>query len=345
MSPYTDELARLRAANPMPVEPDRGRTPAAATTLARILRETIDPRSDQGGSAGRFRRRIVTRSSRRLIVVLAAAAVTAGGGAFAATDPLGWWSANPTVARYGSNPAVHVHTPTAQTIVCTRSGAALRCVPASWVPGSALPLVRGRRSTGQSYMFLDAIRPPAHGISRHALLAYITSRRAAGKMTPADAARFRADLAAVPDSFFHELEYASRYATISGGETRDGLTHVPPSGIPSTIVCEPARRGLSCQNLNGDERAPVGAGIYSAIPTRAWRYERVPPENRNLPPGISFTRGEDRVLIDMLRFATHTSSTRARPATPRPPPHSRHQPPAATRPGVGARASRTQHVG
>ncbi len=109
---------------------------------------------------------------------------------------------------------------------------------------------------------------------------------------------------------FTELEYAERYATFGGGsETRDGLTRVPPVGIPATIVCEPAASGLSCQNLNGNEHAPVGAGIYGAIPTRNWRYERVPPENSNLPPGIRFTRAEYRVLIDMLRLGTVTRSS------------------------------------
>jgi hypothetical protein len=320
MNPFTDELARLRAGNPVPVEPDRGRTPAAAATLARILKEPIDEAIEES-SDGRSRARrpggrIAARSSRRLLVVLAGAFI-AGGAAFAATDPLGWWSANPTYAKYGSDPAVHVRTPAAQTLVCARPhGDVLRCVPASWTPDSPLPLVAGHPSTGQPYGFAGAISPPAHGITRHRLLAYIASRRAAGKMTTAAAARFRADLAAVPDGFFTELEYAGRFATIGGGgETRDGLTQVPPRGVASTIVCEPATGGLSCQNLNGDEHAPVGAGIYGATPTRAWRYERVPPENSNLPPGISFTRAEYRVLIDMLRFGTLTQSSGPRSGT------------------------------
>jgi hypothetical protein len=223
-----------------------------------------------------------------------------------------------TYARYGSDPTVHVRTPVAQTLVCSRpGGGVLRCVPATWTPGSPKPLVAGHPSIGQPYSFAFAIFPPGRGITRHRLLAYIASRRAAGKMTAAAVGRFRADLAAVPDSFFTELAYADRYATFGGaGETRDGLTQVPPPGIPSTIVCEPAARGLSCQDLNGDEHAPVGAGIYGAIPTRSWRYERVPPENSSLPPGITFTRAEYRVLIDMLRFSTMTRSSGTRSGTP-----------------------------
>jgi hypothetical protein len=56
MSAYTDELARLRAANPAPVEPDRGRTPAAMATLARILQDPIDE-AIQPRSGGRSRGR------------------------------------------------------------------------------------------------------------------------------------------------------------------------------------------------------------------------------------------------------------------------------------------------
>jgi len=321
MNPFTDELARLRAGNPVPVEPDHGRTTAATATLARILQEPISEATEEcpdGRSRGRRPGgRIVARSSRRLIVVLAAAFI-AGGAAFAATDPLGWWGANPTYAKYGSDPTVHVRTPAAQTLVCSRpGGGVLRCVPATWTPRSLKPLVRGHPSIGQPYSFAFAITPPARGITRRRLLAYIASRRAAGKITAAAAGRFRADLAAVPDSFFTELEYADRYATFGGGgETRDGLTQVPPPGIPSTIVCEPAAGGLSCQDLNGDEHAPVGAGIYGAIPTRSWRYERVPPENSSLPPGITFTRAEYRVLMDMLRFSTMTRSSGTRSGTP-----------------------------
>jgi hypothetical protein len=329
MSPYTDELVRLQAANPAPVEPDRSQTPTATATLARILREqidgTIEARSDGRSRARRLGRWIAVRSSRRLILVLAAA-LTVGGGAFAATDPLGWWSTNPTYAKYGSNPPVHVRTPTAREITCARSGGVLRCSPASYELPSGH--ANGRRSTAQMYTPIDAIRPPVHGVTRATLLTYIARRRAAGTMSAAQAARLRADIAAVPDSFFTEFELASRYGTYGdGGETRNGLTLFPPAGIPSLVVCEPAGRGLSCQDLNGDEHTPIGAGVYAAIPARNWRYKRVPPENWNLPPGFSFTRAEERVLIDMGRFATvtHTSST-ATKATLTPPRRLTHRP-------------------
>ena len=309
MSKHTEELARLRSANPAPVEPDRGLTPAATATLARILQEPISVANEaqlDGRSRARFlRRRIVTRSSRRLIVVVVVL-VTAGGAAFAATNPLGWWSTNPTEARYGSNPAVHVRTPTQQQIACGRSGGVLRCSPASYELPSGVELVNGHRSTEQLYTLVDAIRPPYRGFTRHALLTYIAQRRAAGAMTVAQAARFRADIAAVPNSFFTQLEHGGYGTYGAGGETRKGRTLVPPPGVPSLVVCEPAGPGVSCQDLNGDEQAPVGAGVYQAMTARNWRYERVPPENSGLPPGTSLTRAEYRVLFDMGRFATVT---------------------------------------
>lgn len=326
MNMHTDELVRLRAANPAPVDPDRGRTAAATATLARILQEpideTIEARPDRHRRARQAGRRKLTRSSRRLLVVLAVA-LTAGGAAFAATDPLGWWSANPTFAKYGSNPTIHVHTPTTPEIACTPAGNVLHCTPARFEPASGVELVNGHRSSAQVYAFADAIPAPAKGFTRHALLAYIASRRAAGAMSPAQAAHVRADIAAVPDSFFTEFELGSRYGTYGvGGQTRNGLTLVPPPGIPTLVVCEPAGRGLSCQNLNGDEHAPVGAGVYGAMTARNWRFERVAPASYGLPPGFSFTRAEYRVLADMVRYATvsHTSGPVKGKGTPAPHP-------------------------
>ena len=67
MNAFTDELARLRAGNPVPAEPDRAGTPAAIATLARILQEPVGEAIEES-SDGRTRgrrpgRRIVARSS------------------------------------------------------------------------------------------------------------------------------------------------------------------------------------------------------------------------------------------------------------------------------------------
>jgi hypothetical protein len=252
-------------------------------------------------------------------IVLVAAAVTAGGAAFAATDPLGWGNASPTSADYGSNPGVHVHAPTARQIACSPSGAVLRCSPATVELPSGVELVNGHRSSAELYSLTDKIRPPFRGFTRHSLLAYIADRRAARDISLAQAARFRADVAAVPDSFFTEFALESRYGTYSlGGETRNGLTLAPPPGTPPVVVCEPRFRGLTCQNLNGDDRAPVGAGVYIAVTARTWRYQRLPPDKT--PPGFPFTRAEYRVISDMVQFATVTYESRAPVARPTPPP-------------------------
>ncbi len=72
---------------------------------------------------------------------------------------------------------------------------------------------------------------------------------------------------------------------------------MPPPGTPAFLACERVRTGLSCQNLNGDEHVPVSAGIYGAIPASDWRLVRLGPNRYGqLPPGISFTRAEIRLL-------------------------------------------------
>jgi hypothetical protein len=198
---------------------------------------------------------------------------------------------------------VRVRTPSAQQIGCARSAGAVRC---------------STRQSGQLYALIDAIHPPVSGFTRVTLLRYIAGRRAAGTMTAAQAARFRADLAAVPNSFFTKYQLASRYGTYGGGgETRNGRTLVPPPGVPEFLVCETTGAGLRCQDLNGDENAPIGAGVYTAIPARDWHLAPPQPQNDGrLPRGISFTAAEYRVLVDMVRFASTTSGS-ASPPSPR----------------------------
>jgi hypothetical protein len=93
---------------------------------------------------------------------------------------------------------------------------------------------------------------------------------------------------------------------------------VPPVGQPATLVCTDAGRGLRCQDLNGDADAPVGAGVYSAVPGPGWRTVRTPRYIGGLPPGVQFTHAEEQVLVDLLRFGTTTSgsSSRSRQAKP-----------------------------
>ena len=117
----------------------------------------------------------------------------------------------------------------------------------------------------------------------------------------------------MPDAFFTELRLAGQYGSYSsGGQTQNGRTRVPPAGQPATLVCTDAGRGLSCQDLNGDADAPVGAGVYSAVPGPGWRTVRTPRYNGGLPPGVQFTHAEEQLLPDLLRFGTTTTGSSSR---------------------------------
>lgn len=300
-----DAMTSLRAANPAAVDPDRGGEPVAQAALQRIL--------DTPLAAPSKPRRVV--GSRGLVLVLAVFTLGVGG-ALAATDPMGWWSSNPTEARYHLNANMRVRTPTAQQIRCESSGAGMfHCTSAHencYQVGQRAPYCK-LSGAGLPYTKIDAIRaPPSSSVlSRAGFGKAISKALSARTMTPAKAARFRADVARVPDSFFTELRLGERYGTYgSGGATRDGKTRVPPLGQPGTLVCTAAGRGLSCQDLNGDVSAPIGAGVYDAVPGPGWRWVRSPRYIGGLPPGIHFTRTEYQVLIDLARFATASSGPR-----------------------------------
>jgi hypothetical protein len=303
---HPDAITRLRAVNPAAVDPGLGREPVAQASLQRILDsppETAPPAA----------RRPLT--SRGLVLVLAVL-VLGVGGALAATDPMGWWSSNPSEAHYRVNPDTRAPTPVAQQIRCTSAGGRgqFRCTPHQercYQVGQRMPYCKVS-GTGLPYQKIDAISaPPSNSVfSRTGFTKAIAKALAASRTTAAQAARLRADLARVPDGFFTELRLASQYGTYgSGDETKNGRTRVPPVGQPATLVCTAAGRGLSCQDLNGDADAPVGAGVYSAVPGPDWRTVRSPRYIGGLPPGVHFTPAEEQVLIDLLRFGTTTSGS------------------------------------
>jgi hypothetical protein len=299
---HPDSITRLRAVNPAAVDPGLGREPVAQASLQRIL----DSPPETAPRAGR------PLTSRGLVLVLTVL-VLGVGGALAATDPLGWWSSNPSEAHYRVNPHARVPTPVAQQIRCTAgAGGRLRCTPQQercYQVGQRTPYCK-LSGTGLPYQKIDAIRaPPSNSVfSRAGFTKAITKALAARRMTAAQAALFRADLARVPDGFFRELRLAGHYGTYgSGGETNNGRTQVPPVGQAATLVCTDAGRRLTCQDLNGDADAPVGAGVYSAEPGPDWRTVRTPRYIGGLPPGVQFTPAEEQVLIDLARFGTTTS--------------------------------------
>jgi hypothetical protein len=295
-----DSLSGLRAANPARVDDRRGGSVVAQATLERILADRGTTATTASPRRGRW--------PRGLALVLAAMLLGAGA-SVGATDPFGWWSANPDTAMYGVTPATHVRTPSAQEIGCR--------------PGSAGGVRCGAGGPGRRYMKIDAIRPPAFGseFSRARFTAAITQQLAAERISAAQAARFRDDLARVPDGLFTKLRLASHFGTYGGGPDANGRQLVPPAGVPEFLVCQDAGPALSCQDLNGDLHAPAGAGVYMAEPTSDWR--PAPPRRQNtpLPPGISrFTPAEYRLLIDIARAATGSSSSSAAVGHPVPAP-------------------------
>jgi len=153
--------------------------------------------------------------------------------------------------------------------------------------------------------------PPAATLVNRAFFLTHIARAVSNKtLSAAHAATLRVDLARVPDSFFVEYQLASRFGTY-GTDTSNsrGQNLIPPADEPNILVCENAGHALDCRNLNGDLNAPIGAGVYDAQVTRAWRVAPAPQPDAGPPPGILFTRPEYRFLIDMLRYATLTHSS------------------------------------
>lgn len=299
----SDAITRLRAVNPVIAEPDRGKEPVAQAALQRILdapapRPTSSPRR---------------RTTPRGLVLVLAALLVGVGGALAATDPMGWWSSNPSEAHYRVTATVRVGTPSAEQIRCRAAGSGhFSCAGETdhcYQIGQQAPFCK-LTGHGLPYTKIDTIRqPPRNSIlSRAGFNTAISKALAARTMTAVQAAEFRSDLARVPDSFFTEMRLASRYGTYgAGGPTRDGKVLVPPAGQPTVLVCSQATARINCQNINGDTATPVGAGVYAANQQKNWRWVNTPRYIGGLPPGIHFTHAEDQVLIDLARFGTTTS--------------------------------------
>jgi hypothetical protein len=237
--------------------------------------------------------------------VVVAVALVGGGAAVAATNPFGWWSANPDTAKYAVNPSAHVGTPSASAIRCrTRSTAAPVCSPSG---------------AGRLYTRIDTIQSPgpADQFTRASFLTQITRAETAHRISTSQATTFRHDLAQVPDNFFAKLRVGFRYGTYSGGPDNG---RVPPPGVPEFLVCGQTGSTLTCRNLNGDESAPIGAGIYMAQAGRDWRPAPPRRADASLPAGLRFTAAEYRVLADMLTGATVTTSTSSSGPSPVPTP-------------------------
>lgn len=288
----SDTLRRLRAANPAPVEIDRGRSARAHETLERIL-------ADHNATEERPPGRIRAHFPRGALGIAVAVALVGGGAAVAATSPFGWWSANPDTAKYAVNPTAHVRTPDASAIRCrTRSANAPVCSP---------------DGSGQLYTRIDTIRSPGpdNRFTRASFLTQIARTEAAHRLSRTQAAQFRHDLVRVPDSFFVKLRVGLRYGTYGGGPDSG---RVPPPGVPEFLVCGQVASRLACEDLNGDEETPIGAAVYLAEQARDWRPAPPRQADVSMPAGLRFTPAEYRVLIDMYADGTvATSSSSAGP--------------------------------
>lgn len=280
-------LARVAHSNPVRPDDDLGLTPNAQAALDRILATEAPAR----------RRSAARRSRRVLIVALATLLLIAVGAGLAASDPFGIFrNPNPGSALYGVDSSRHVKPPTAYWIQCPQTtGNAFRC-------GAAL--------SGTRYELIDHVESNnVDVLTRSNLRAAIQQARAHGQITAAMATRFDRDLAAVSDGFLAAFRTMARYQQLGSSMSR-----VPPPGVPAVIVCEPADRNLSCQDLNGDQNAAVGSGIYTAVPEPGWR--PAPPQQPD--PGWALevailghppTAAEIRLEEDLLMAATSSSST------------------------------------
>jgi hypothetical protein len=280
-----DVIARLRAANPAEPDSRRAQSSAARAALERILADS-SPDDVSPSPLARLRGRLHTRSARGLAAV-GATLIVGTGGALAATDPMGWWNTTPDQAYYATNPSVHVATPSAVKIRCRiEAGGNSICTPTSML------------GQGLTYVRVGSVRKPQHVslFTRRSFLAHVSAARAQGRISATSAVRLRADIAAVPDSFFTMMTFTADYGGFGiESRTASGKTLVPPAGTPAFLVCQDATAGgLTCRSLNGNTIAPVGAGVYAVNHTlRPWHV-------------VAATRpaSESRLLRDIPRFDT-----------------------------------------
>jgi hypothetical protein len=299
-----ESLERLARANPARPDDELGRSRAAQGTLARIL--AAEPPA---------KRRRSRRHGHRLAIVLVAALLLAVGGAVAATDPFGLFrSPNPGSAFFGIDSSRHVKPPTDQLIACPHAtGQAFTC---------------GTGLSGQRYSLTGHVWSPGPPLTRSSMLAALRKEVRQGQISAQGAKRIQDDTAAVSDQFLARFNEMMHYGTYSTSLTPTGSrARVPPAGVPSLLVCESAGSALRCRDMNGDDSAAIGSGIYVAAPAPDWR--PAPPQkpdssgDLDLALGHPPTAAELRFMVDLVRYGTTSGgASPARPhRAPAPPGH------------------------
>jgi hypothetical protein len=285
-----ESLERLSRANPARPDDELGRRPAAQATLARILA------TERGAARRRARRR-----GHRLAIVLVAALLLAVGGAVAATDPFGLFrSPNPGSAFFGIDRTRHVKPPTEQSIACPRTtGQAFAC---------------GTGLSGQHYSLTDHVWSPGPPLTRSYMLGALRKEARQGQISAQGEKRLEGDIAAVSDEFLARFNEMMRFGTYSTSFAPTGTqARVPPAGVPSLLICESAGTTLRCRDMNGDDSAAIGSGIYAAQPAPDWR----PAPAQQPDPGWQVevailghapTAAELRFEIDLVKYGTTSSS-------------------------------------
>ncbi len=289
-------LERVARANPAKPDDELGRSPAAQAVLARIL--ATEPRAQ---------RRRTRRYGHRLAIVLVAALLLAVGGAVAATDPFGLFrSPNAGSAVFGIDPSRHVKPPAESSIGC----------PAV----SAQTFVCGAGLSGQRYALVDDVWNPGPPLTRSYMLGALRKEARQGQLSAQGEKRLQDDIAALSDQFLARFSEMMRFGTFSTSFGPTGTrARVPPAGVPSLLVCEPAGASLRCRDMNGDDSAAVGSGIYAALPAPDWR--PAPPQRPDSTWDLEVailghppTAAELRFEADLVRYGTTSSSaSRVRP--------------------------------
>ena len=282
-------LKRLARVNPVPPDDALGESPVARAALERILAtERSAPR------------RRAARHGRRMLIVVLAALLLAVGAAVAATDPFGLFrDPNPGSAIFGVDPSRHVTPPTEFHIAC---------------PHPTSPVVAcGAHLTAQRYMLVDHVLSPGPTLSRARMAAAIRTGLRKGQISAQGARRLESDLAAVSDEFLARFNESMRFGTFSDSLTSSG-GKAPPAGVPSLLICQPAGAALSCRDMNGDDSAAVGSGIYTALPAPGWR--PAPPHQPDPSYQLEVailghrpTAAEMRFEIDLVRYGTTSSGS------------------------------------